>query len=69
MLKGCVLLQGNKFESGDILVVYTGWTEDFMALSDKDKMMHRDASTGVARGEDIMKWHWENEFAAVVSDV
>jgi hypothetical protein len=37
-------------------------------LSDEEKLKHRNKSIGVARGDDVLRWHWENGFAAVLSD-
>ena len=59
-------------ESGDILLVRTGWTEAFEALSDEERaaLPKRESrgSSGVDDGEDSMRWHWEKGIAAVASD-
>lgn len=68
LLQGCADDQGSRFEPGDILLVRTGWTEAMFGLSDEEKLKHRNKSIGVARGDDVLRWHWENGFAAVLSD-
>ncbi|KAF2093849.1 hypothetical protein NA57DRAFT_68897 [Rhizodiscina lignyota] len=60
------------FQPGDILVVRTGWTEEYYKLSDDDKIglpvREMRASIGVEASEEAFKWHWDNQFAAVASD-
>jgi hypothetical protein len=68
LLQGCADDQGSRFDPGDILLVRTGWTEAMFGLSDEEKLKHRNKSIGVARGDDVLRWHWENGFAAVLSD-
>lgn len=69
MLKGCAEDEGITFEDGDILLVHTGWTKAFMALSEEQQLASPIESTGVQRGDDVLRWHWESGFAAVASDV
>jgi len=70
MLKGCVDLQGNKIEPGDVLMIRTGWTEVFEALSTEEKAKWKpEPDVGVERGEEMLRWHWELGVAAVAGDV
>lgn len=70
MLKGCVELQGNKIEPGDVLMIRTGWTEVFEALSTEEKAKWKpEPDVGVERGEEMLRWHWELGVAAVAGDV
>jgi kynurenine formamidase len=73
MLKECAKEQEIRFEPGDILLIRTGWTEAWCALTEEQRgamplRKHR-ACTGVAQGEEMMRWHWENGIVAVASDV
>jgi hypothetical protein len=70
MLKGCVALQGNNIEPGDILLVRTGWTEAFMGLTPEERAKWKsEPDVGVERGEDMLRWHWDLGIAAVAGDV
>lgn len=70
MLKGCVAHQGTVIEPGDILLVRTGWTEAFSALSPEEKERCKLLpDCGMERGEEMLRWHWDQGLAAVASDV
>ena len=60
------------FQSGDILIIRTGWTAAYQKLTLEEKLALPDrpvrASCGVEATNEALKWHWENEFAAVASD-
>lgn len=60
------------FIPGDILIVRSGWTEDFQELdvATKDGLPTRElrSSCGVEASEEAFKWHWDNQFAAVGGD-
>lgn len=64
--------QGTTFRKGDVLLTRTGWTDAYYKLSEeeKDKLGGRDerASIGIEATEESIRWHWEQEFAAVASD-
>lgn len=71
MLQGCAKAQGNKFAIGDILIVRTGLTEELKKLSEEEHNAMIKAAkgwVGVNQGEDVLRWHWENGFAAVATD-
>lgn len=71
MLQGCAKAQGTEFAIGDILVVRTGLTEELKKLSQEEHDAMIKAAkgwVGVNQGEDILRWHWENGFAAVATD-
>jgi hypothetical protein len=72
MLRGCAEDAGVKFQPGDVLLVRTGWTEAYLALSPEErrKLPERKvrASCGVSQTEDVLRWHWDNGIAAVASD-
>ncbi|KAL4928305.1 uncharacterized protein BDV17DRAFT_291795 [Aspergillus undulatus] len=64
--------QGSDFRRGDVLLIRTGWTAAYSKLTDseKEKLGGRDnrASIGVEATEDAIRFHWDQQFAAVVSD-
>ncbi|WOO85087.1 uncharacterized protein LOC62_06G008586 [Vanrija pseudolonga] len=73
LLQACADAQGVEFRTGDILLVNTGWTKAWYALDEAGReamplRSHR-ACTGVAQGEEMLRWHWERGIAAVASDV
>lgn len=70
MLKGCAADQAVKFAPGDVLIVRSGWTEAFLALTDEERAEYNPllGCIGVQASEEVMEWHWENGFAAVAGD-
>lgn len=64
--------EGITFRKGDVLLIRTGWTDAYYKLSEeeKNKLGGRDdrASIGVEATEKSIRWHWEQELAAVASD-
>lgn len=68
-LEGCIAYQGNDIQSGDVLLVRTGWQEAFYAEHAEKRSAIRNQGTGMKRGDDMLKWHWEKGVAAVGSDV
>ncbi|KAI1067188.1 hypothetical protein LB506_003828 [Fusarium annulatum] len=71
-LKAVAAHQGTTFCSGDILFIRTGWLKAYQSLNLEEQaaLPHRKARTscGVEASEEMMEWHWENQFAAVASD-
>ena len=71
-LKACAEECNVTFEPGDILLVRIGFTEALLDLGKQgqaDLMTREDkAWSGVEPTEEMMKWHWENGIAAVVTD-
>lgn len=70
LLEACSKEQGNEFRQGDILLVRTGWTEAFYALSEAQRqhLRSRKGSCGVSQASEVLEWHWENGIVAVASD-
>lgn len=64
--------QGVTFEEGDILMVRTGWMEQFQNLGQKalEKIGNPEhpSCAGVKACEETFEWVWNNHFAAVASD-
>lgn len=71
-LKEVAKLQGIEFQPGDILIIRTGWTEEYHQLDAETRAQLPDrevrASCGVEASREMLKWHWDNAFAAVASD-
>ncbi|OAA58433.1 hypothetical protein SPI_06506 [Niveomyces insectorum RCEF 264] len=71
-LQAVALAQGVVFRQGDILLVRSGWLEEYNRMSDEDKtaLAQRPERTfvGVEGSREMMEWHWDNGFAAVAGD-
>lgn len=72
VLQGCVADHRLDLRKGDILIVHTGFAEQYLAQTiDKQKELAERKSLGwcgVEASEEVMKWHWECGFAAVATD-
>lgn len=64
--------QAVTFHTGDILLIRTGWLKAYRSLSQESQaaLPRRKVRTscGVQASEEMIQWHWENQFAAVASD-
>ena len=64
--------QNVTFQTGDILLIRSGWTEEYLRLTDEQKLdlAKREvrAFVGVKGDREMIKWHWDNRFAAVAGD-
>lgn len=64
--------EGIDFRPGDILFIRSGWTEEYQKLtaSEQIQLASREKRTfvGVETSKDMMKWHWDQQFAAVAGD-
>ena len=65
-------IQGTEFKRGDMLLIRTGWTEEYMKLSSEAQIALAErtirASCGVQASYEMLKWHWDMAFSAVASD-
>ncbi|WWC95059.1 hypothetical protein V866_001911 [Kwoniella sp. B9012] len=72
ILSNCAKESNVIIESGDILIVRTGFTEAFFKLSDEERAQLPNRRVrgycGVDQSEEVLRWHWENGIAAVASD-
>lgn len=61
-----------EFRKGDILFIRSGFTAAYNKLSDQQRLdlAHRSSPdlNGVEATEDVVRWLWERQFAAVASD-
>ncbi|KAJ9637476.1 uncharacterized protein PV06_04041 [Exophiala oligosperma] len=64
--------QNVSFCPGDVLLIRTGWTEEYRRLSGEAKLQlaTREVRSfvGVEASEEMFRWHWDSQFAAVASD-
>lgn len=69
-LKECAADYGIKFAPGDVLIVRSGFTEAFLNLSKEElaNFNSLDGAAGVEATEDLMRWVWDQGFAAVAGD-
>jgi kynurenine formamidase len=60
------------FKQGDILIIRSGWMEQYNKLSDTEKdelgLREQRAHCGVEASKEAIKWHWDMGFAAVAGD-
>jgi hypothetical protein len=57
--------------AGDILFVRTGYVGAYLGLDDAGKQALQTAKhswAGIEQGEDMARWLWEQQFAAIVAD-
>lgn len=61
---------GVDFETGDIVILHTGFASWYMAqrTSQKLKVQRAGATPGIAQGEDMCRYLWDAHVAAIASD-
>jgi hypothetical protein len=64
--------QGVRFQTGDILLLRTGWIEYYRALNQEQRARLAQPGAmqagGLEQGEASLRFLWDNHFAAVASD-
>jgi len=62
--------QSVTWHGGDILLLRTGWAENYVAKSTAQRVEFnsRNRSPGLAQREEILRWLWDHEIALVASD-
>src|SRR5262245_51133464 len=64
--------QGVSFETGDILLVRTGWIEWYSSLNQESRSKLAQPgelrAAGLEQSEDSLRFLWDNHFAAIASD-
>jgi Putative cyclase len=64
--------QGLRFQTGDILLMRTGWIEWYCGLSEEQRTQIAQPGAlqiaGLEQGEDSLRFLWDNHFAAIASD-
>lgn len=63
--------QGVEFRPGDVLIIRSGFTEELsdMNAEEQGKAMGSHRVCGVEGTEEVSKWIWNNNFAAVAGDM
>ncbi|KAL1887979.1 hypothetical protein Sste5346_009861 [Sporothrix stenoceras] len=72
-LKAVAVAQGiGAFREGDILLVRSGWIEEYRKLSPNEQVALAErpdrSFVGVEASRAMLEWHWDNGFAAVAGD-
>lgn len=64
--------QGLRFQTGDILLLRTGWIEWYCSLDEESRTQLADPGAwqvaGLEQCEDSLRFLWDNHFAAIASD-
>ena len=64
--------QGLQFQTGDILLLRTGWIEWYDGLSEAERIALAQPGAlqlaGLGQGEDSLRFLWDHHFAAIASD-
>ena len=62
--------QGVGWQGGDMLLLRTGWAENYTAKSVEERVefTKRNKSPGLAQRESILRWLWDHEIALVAGD-
>lgn len=62
--------QGVELRGGDLLLLRTGWAENYVAKSRQERIEFatRNKSPGLAQREEILRWLWDHQIALVASD-
>jgi len=70
-LEATVGAQGVRFETGDIVLLYTGWAHHFLHdLDDQERaqLVKQRTFCGLEQSIDMLAWIWDHHFAVVASD-
>ena len=64
--------QGVSFQTGDVLLLRTGWIEWYSSLSKDQRTQLAEPGAlragGLEQGEDSLRFLWDNHFAAIATD-
>lgn len=62
--------QGVTWQGGDMLLLRTGWAENYVAKSTEERIEFnkRNKSPGLAQRESVLRWLWDHEIALVAGD-
>jgi hypothetical protein len=62
--------QGVAFRSGDILMLRTGWLQQYFALSDAERQSfpRQMRCAGLKQSHETLAWLWDNQFSICASD-
>jgi kynurenine formamidase len=62
--------QGVSWRGGDMVLLRTGWAENYVAKSAEERVEfnRRNRSPGLAQRESVLRWLWDHEIALIASD-
>lgn len=62
--------QAVEWHGGDILLLRTGWAENYVSKSRQQRVEFnsRNKSPGLAQREEVLRWLWDHEIALIASD-
>jgi kynurenine formamidase len=62
--------QGVTWHGGDMLLLRTGWAENYVAktVDERIEFNRRNRSPGLAQRESVLRWLWDHEIALVAGD-
>jgi Putative cyclase len=69
-LVGAASFQSVEFQSGDVLLLDTGWAHDYLGLSANDQAYRRAhwGSPGLEQSNDMIEFIWDHQFSMIASD-
>src|SRR5690606_16054948 len=65
VLEAAAAHQGVTFRTGDILLLHTGWAEDYRSRAPGER---RRGSAGLHQSQDMLEWLWNRQFSLVAAD-
>lgn len=70
MIQRCAEDEGVKFESGDVMIIRTGFTEAVYGMPEDQYKEYKPmlGAIGVDPTPELMRWIWESGIPAVASD-
>lgn len=67
ILDDAAAAQGVTFAQGDILLLHTGWAENYLSLSPPERASRR-GSPGLHQSTEMLAWLWDHRFSLVAAD-
>lgn len=68
-LAAAAAAQGTTFRSGDVLLMRTGWSGNYLGTDDDGRAAMRTAgSPGLLQSEETLEFLWDNHFSMLASD-
>ncbi|WP_236793390.1 cyclase family protein [Amycolatopsis sp. GM8] len=55
-------------EPGDILLLYTGWAEHYLSLSEQERERSRGTCPGLMQSHAVLEWLWDHRIGLIAAD-
>lgn len=70
LLEQTLQAQNTTLNTGDILMIRTGWCEWFLDLDDPAKLTTKEArrATGLAQSTELLQWAWDHRLSLIAAD-